>query len=129
MPPRQQKEDRKQTEDPNAFFDRVLKAFRAEDVPEESTQKLASLRSLLKPRTSTVTMAAKNFTVEEAVFSFGLERKNKLFKVPEPGESLKWRIEEIPETKGFPMSSSLRKSFKCFCSTVDPLGSLMVWWE
>jgi hypothetical protein len=101
MPPQQQKED------PDAFFDRVLKAFSAEDVSEESTQKLASLKSRL-PRISR--MAAKDSTLEESVFAFGLEHNDESFKIPKSGESLNWRIEEIPETKDFPMNPCLCKS-------------------
>jgi hypothetical protein len=64
-----------------------LKAFSAEDVPEEYIQTLASLRSCqcVNLGIPTVTMAAKDFTLEEAIFAFGLESKNELVKIPKLG--------------------------------------------
>jgi len=96
----------------DAFFDQVLDAFRAEDVPSESARKLANLRALLlDPKVST--MAATEFTIDEAVFAFGLEFSGGLVHLPiDIGESLKWRIEDIPQTKGFVLTPGLRKSFK-----------------
>ncbi len=111
------------------FFDRVLRAFRAEDVPRESTRKLAKLKdTLLKP--GVPTKGATEFRIEQAIFAFGLVPvgvDEVVDKLPNVGESLKWPIEDIPETKDFIISPCLRKSLKHSRSTVDP--SLMVWLE
>jgi hypothetical protein len=48
-------------------------------------------------------------------------------ELPNEGESLKWRIGDIPKTKDLVKFPCLRKSFKHSRSIVDP--SLMVWLE
>jgi hypothetical protein len=95
---------------PRAFFGRIENAFRAEDVPREAAQKPASSRDpLIKP--GVPTKAAKEFSIEQAVFAFGLVPVG-IDEIPNDGESLKWRIEDIPETQDFVVSPCLRKSFK-----------------
>ena len=72
-------------------------------------------------------MAAEEFSLDEAVVAFGLEFSEGLVQIPIPGESLKWRIEDIPWTKDFVLTPCLRKSFKHPRSIMDP--RLMVWLE
>ena len=107
---------RKQKEHLSSFFDRILDSYRAEDVPQEHIEKLAGLkRTLLNP--CVPTKAAKDFCIQEAVFAFGLEPigfDGFLDGLPGPGESFMWQIEEIPETKGFVVSPSMRKFFLLF---------------
>jgi hypothetical protein len=116
----------------HTFFGRVLNAFCAEDVPREATQKLANLRDpLFKP--GVPTMAATEVQIDQAIFAFGLVpigigTDEIVGEIPDEGESLKWRIEDIPETKDFVLSHCLRKSFDS-CSTMDPsligIGSVL----
>jgi hypothetical protein len=117
MPPRQ----RQQKESLRDFFDRILRAFRTLNVPRESTQQLATLRGpLLTP--AVPTKAATEFDIHQAVFAFGLvpEGIDEVFdELPNVGESLRWRIEDIPETQDFIISPCLRKSFKHSHLTVD----------
>jgi hypothetical protein len=78
----------------DAFFDRVLDAFRAEGAHPEFARKLASLRApLFNPDVST--MAAEEFSLDEAVVASGSEFSEELVQIPIPGESLKWRILRI----------------------------------
>jgi hypothetical protein len=110
----------------DAFFDRVLDALPAEGVSPEFAGKFANLKgSLINPDVST--MAATEFSLEEAVAAFGLESSERLVRFRIPGEPRKWRIEDIPEMKDFVLTPCLSKSFKHSRSTVDP--SPMVWLE
>jgi hypothetical protein len=50
-------------------------------------------------------MVAKDFTLDKAIFAFGLKVTNQV-----PGlESMKWQIQNIPEIKNFPVTLCLSK--------------------
>ena len=122
---------RKQKESNSLFFDQILDAFSAEDVPQEYVQKLAGLKNrLLNP--SVPTKAAKDFCMKEAVLAFGLLPTGfdeVVDRAPDEEEgSIKWKIEEIPETKGFVVSSFMRKSrsFNLDADYIIEIGSLLV---
>ena len=46
-------------------------------------------------------VAAKEFKFQEVISAFGLKRVEDLVQVPGQLKSLKWDIQEIPETKRF----------------------------
>ena len=110
MPLRQEKED-----NVDAILDRVLDALRAEDVSPEFVdlvaRKIASLRASPDISQDISTMAAKKFSLKEAAFAFGLKLTNSV-QVPGQVGSLKWCIEDIPETNNFVCSPCLGKSFQ-----------------
>jgi hypothetical protein len=113
---------------PRSFFGRIVNAFCAEDVSREATQKLAGLLDPLI-NAGVPTKAAKEFLIEQAVFAFGLEPvgiDEIVDEIPNDGESLKWHIEDIPETQDFVVSPCLRKLFK---HSVQLWTSLMLWLE
>lgn len=86
-----------------SLVSQTLVAFR---VPLDFTRILASLKApFLNPPVPTM-IAAKDFTINEAVHAFGLKFHWETVGFPE------WRIEAIPETKGFISPSNLRKLFK-----------------
>ena len=93
-----------------------------ENVSQEHYQAHTSLKGpLLKP---SLTDAAKDFSIEQAVVAFGLkldsEESGQVSN--ESGEvgSPKWPIEDIPETKGFVLTPYMSKSFKALLSNADP---------
>jgi hypothetical protein len=112
---------------PDAVFDLILDALRAQGEPPEITRKIASLKApILKPRVPT--LAAKDFDIGDAVYAFGLKYRDRPVRTRGGLPTFpKWRIEDIPETKEFVVTPCLGRSFKHSLSTVDP--SLMVWLE
>jgi hypothetical protein len=79
----------------------------------------ASLAVSLRAPSDVSTKGAKEFSLEETVFAFGLKTAKELVLVPGQSESLKWRIEDNPETKGFVPTLFLGKSFKHSRSPVE----------
>ena len=86
-----------------------------------STQSGGSMITVRAPPNIS-TLAAKEFSLEDAVLAFGLKFTD---RVSGQVGSLEWCIEDIPETKDFVCSPCLSKSFKHSRSTVDLY--LMVW--
>ena len=117
MPPRQGKEDVV-----DATLKRVRDAFLTEDVSPEFSGLVSKKIARLRAPPVISTMAAKEFSLKDAVLAFGLKFTD---RVPNQAGSPRWCVEDIPESKDFVCSPSLGKSFKCSRSTVDPY--LMGW--
>jgi hypothetical protein len=89
----------------NATLDQVMGTLQEEDMPQELAQRLQNKITGLKSSSRISTMVAKDFTLDKAIFAFGLKVTNQV-----PGlESIKWQIQNIPETKNFPVTLCLSK--------------------
>jgi len=119
----QQQKLRQRKEDIDITLDRVLNAVCSSRsaTPEIAlfvTRTIADLRSHDIP-----TKTAKEFDLDDAVYLFNLKYRDPIYSRRGLVGSW-WGIEDIPETKGFPVSPCSSK-FKLSHSTVDLY--LMVW--
>ena len=103
------KKGKSETEALNAFFDRIMDVFRTEGGSSSDLHLLARLKPTILP-SEVKKMAAKDFTLRKAIDAYGLVFKEE-FSAPYTSGRL-WRIEDIPETKGF-------QPTHCLCKTVQ----------
>lgn len=73
----------------NATLDRVMGALQDEDVPQELAQRLQNKITGLKFPPKISTMVVKDFTLDKAIFAFGLKVTN---QIPGQAESMKWQM-------------------------------------
>ena len=100
-------------------LDQVLALIRSENV---SNQRLTEKINRLRVSDEISTMAAEDFSLEDAIFAYDLNltRRARLL------ESVKWPIQDIAGTQDFPLSQCLREFFKSPLRTIHYLKIVLV---
>jgi hypothetical protein len=112
---KQQQQKQPAKEDMDDILDQVLEFLHGVLASSDAAY-LRDTIALLR-NTSPSTMAATEFSIDQALQAFGItypRARPNLGSVELP--NLKWKIEEIPSTEGFVVSDCLRKS----CTPFQP---------